>query len=102
MPWKLRAAPRRPTSSDLNIAPDGENLRAAGEDPMSCVCRSAAVVRVSLVVFALGLLTGIGQADDRAGALAIFHVGPKGRDTWSGTLAMPNVAGTDGPFATIV
>ena len=30
-----------------------------------------------------------------------FYVSPKGNDNWSGTLAEPNAAGTDGPFATI-
>ena len=30
-----------------------------------------------------------------------FYVSPKGNDNWSGTLAEPNGAGTDGPFATI-
>jgi len=30
-----------------------------------------------------------------------FYVAPNGKDSWSGTLAAPNGAGTDGPFATI-
>ncbi len=30
-----------------------------------------------------------------------FYVSTKGNDAWSGTLAEPNAAGTDGPFATI-
>jgi regulation of enolase protein 1 (concanavalin A-like superfamily) len=30
-----------------------------------------------------------------------FYVSPNGNDNWSGTLAEPNAAGTDGPFATI-
>ncbi len=68
---------------------------------MSRVCRNTAFVRLSPMVFALGLLAGTGHADDEAGASATFHVGPKGRDTWSGTLESPNAAGTDGPFATI-
>ena len=29
-----------------------------------------------------------------------FYVSPSGKDSWSGTLAAPNSAGTDGPFAT--
>ena len=29
-----------------------------------------------------------------------FYVSPSGKDSWSGTLAAPNAAGTDGPFAT--
>jgi hypothetical protein len=31
---------------------------------------------------------------------ADFYVAPNGKDSWSGTLAAPNAAGTDGPFAT--
>jgi uncharacterized protein (TIGR03437 family) len=31
---------------------------------------------------------------------ANFYVAPNGSDTWSGSLASPNPAGTDGPFAT--
>jgi uncharacterized protein (TIGR03437 family) len=31
---------------------------------------------------------------------ANFYVAPNGNDTWSGSLAAPNPAGTDGPFAT--
>ena len=34
-------------------------------------------------------------------AQADFYVSPTGNDSWSGTLAKPNGAGTDGPFATI-
>ncbi len=29
-----------------------------------------------------------------------YYVAPNGKDSWSGTLAAPNSAGTDGPFAT--
>ncbi|MGC9354603.1 MAG: hypothetical protein ACP5D9_12240 [Mariniphaga sp.] len=32
---------------------------------------------------------------------ADFYVSPRGNDSWSGTLAEPNFAGTDGPFLTI-
>jgi len=32
---------------------------------------------------------------------ADFYVSPKGNDNWSGTLAEPNSAGTDGPFLTL-
>jgi uncharacterized protein (TIGR03437 family) len=31
---------------------------------------------------------------------ATFYVAPDGKDSWSGTLAAPNAAGSDGPFAT--
>ena len=30
-----------------------------------------------------------------------YYVAPNGNDSWSGTLASPNAAGTDGPFATL-
>ena len=32
---------------------------------------------------------------------ADFFVSTKGNDSWSGTLDVPNQAGTDGPFATV-
>ena len=32
---------------------------------------------------------------------ADFYVSPQGNDSWSGTLAVPNTANTDGPFLTI-
>ncbi|MDP4284341.1 MAG: right-handed parallel beta-helix repeat-containing protein [Bacteroidota bacterium] len=35
------------------------------------------------------------------GAKADFYVSPSGNDNWTGKLAEPNKAGTDGPFATI-
>jgi uncharacterized protein (TIGR03437 family) len=35
-----------------------------------------------------------------AATSANFYVAPNGSDSWSGTLATPNPAGTDGPFAT--
>lgn len=58
-------------------------------------------IRMIMIVFALGLLTGIGWAEETSAASARFHVGPQGRDSWSGTLAAPNASGTDGPFATM-
>ena len=42
---------------------------------------------------ALISIGGAGAAD--------YYVSPQGKDTWSGTLAAPNAAGTDGPFATL-
>jgi regulation of enolase protein 1 (concanavalin A-like superfamily) len=32
---------------------------------------------------------------------ADFYVSPRGNDSWTGTLAEPNVSGTDGPFLTL-
>ena len=41
------------------------------------------------------------QPFDAASAKGDFFVSPTGNDHWSGTLAEPNSAGTDGPFATL-
>ena len=68
---------------------------------MSPSRRNAAGIRTTRAVLVLGLLAGVCRADDDPKAAATFHVGPEGRDDWSGTLAAPNAAGTDGPFATI-
>ncbi len=38
---------------------------------------------------------------DATKAKGDFYVSPRGNDNWSGTLAEPNAAGTDGPFASI-
>ena len=46
----------------------------------------------TVTVDAPGALTGAGLA---------FYVAPNGDDDWSGRLAQPNAAGTDGPFATL-
>jgi hypothetical protein len=46
-------------------------------------------------------MAGLGHADEPTATPAAFHVGPKGNDAWSGTLAAPNADGTDGPFATL-
>lgn len=47
--------------------------------------------RLAVVLFALPL-----------GVLALdLHVSPRGRDAWSGRLAQPNAAGTDGPLASL-
>jgi len=41
-------------------------------------------------------------ADAQQSAAAQFYVATNGNDTWSGTLPAPNVANTDGPFASLV
>jgi hypothetical protein len=68
---------------------------------MTCLLRARAKVAATSLVLALGLLTGARQAADQDGVAATIHVAPHGRDNWSGTLAAPNAAKTDGPFATI-
>jgi len=44
------------------------------------------------------LITILGQG--AAPSAPTYYVSPSGSDLWSGTLATPNAAGTDGPFAT--
>jgi parallel beta-helix repeat protein len=57
---------------------------------MTCYC----VVLTALVCLLLA-------AEASAGAKAEFFVAANGSDAWSGTLAAPNRAKTDGPFATL-
>ena len=47
-----------------------------------------------LAVLTLSLVTAAAPAAD-------FYVATDGNDAWSGTLASPNAAKTDGPFATL-
>ncbi len=58
---------------------------------------------MSLVGYVLALSAAIALVPARgAGAgEVVFYVSPQGNDAWSGTLAEPNAAGDDGPFATI-
>ena len=48
-----------------------------------------------LWIAACVLCTGVVSAET-------LYVSPQGRDTWSGTLAAPNAAKTDGPLASLV
>jgi len=50
-----------------------------------------------LLLFSLSLLASC----SRSSADFNFYVSTDGNDAWSGTLAEPNAAGTDGPFATL-
>ncbi|GAG52657.1 unnamed protein product, partial [marine sediment metagenome] len=55
-----------------------------------------ALVAAAAVVLATGcVLPG------RVRYVADFYVAPNGDDAWSGRLATPNYAGSDGPFATV-
>ena len=65
---------------------------------MNASRRNAAGIRMTLAVLVLGLLAGICRADDDPKAAATFHVGPEGRDNWSGTLASPNARGNGWPI----
>ena len=51
---------------------------------------------VSIGVACLLLVSGALAQDERT-----IYVAPNGNDTWSGRLAAPDAAGTDGPFATL-
>ncbi|MCU0913378.1 MAG: right-handed parallel beta-helix repeat-containing protein [Planctomycetes bacterium] len=55
--------------------------------------------RSTLVLLGLAL-TAVGTLPMRAAAATIY-LAPEGKDTWSGGLARPNAAGTDGPVATL-
>ncbi len=55
-----------------------------------------------IIVVFLMLAAGLGVVfASPARALGDFYVSPHGKDTFSGLLPEPNVAGTDGPFATV-
>ncbi len=58
-------------------------------------------MRPQAVVFALVTTFALSMAAGVAGQTT-FYVAPDGNDSWSGRLPAPNVAGTDGPFATLV
>jgi len=55
----------------------------------------------AVALAAAGLLSGLAQnAPPVAGEPLRLYVSPAGDDAWSGVLAEPNAANTDGPFAT--
>ena len=61
-------------------------------------------MRFALFVVATLLMLGIMNVRDASAqknGSAAFFVSPNGSDTWSGTLAGPNAAKTDGPFTTV-
>ena len=55
------------------------------------------IVIAILTIVSLGLI----GCDSKQSSRADFYVSPTGNDSWSGTLAGPNKALTDGPFKTI-
>lgn len=57
----------------------------------STPCRPAACLALLSLLLALPALSGAAE----------FHVAPDGNDAWSGRLARPNAAKTDGPLATL-
>jgi parallel beta-helix repeat protein len=62
--------------------------------------RTLAQVRLAAVLILL-FVTSLLPAAGPASTEADFYVAPNGKDSWSGKLAAPNAAGTDGPFATL-
>ena len=58
--------------------------------------------RSLLLALALAaLLCAYALAATAAPGLLTLYVAPNGNDAWSGRLAAPDAAGTDGPFATL-
>lgn len=51
--------------------------------------------------FLLVLLAGFASPGARAQSPADFYVAANGNDAWSGTLAAPNAAKSDGPYASV-
>ena len=60
-----------------------------------------ALAAVAGAAFLSGLLCAATAATTAPDNARVFYVAPNGRDAWSGTLAEPNGAGSDGPFATL-
>ncbi|MDF7806369.1 right-handed parallel beta-helix repeat-containing protein [Pontiellaceae bacterium B12219] len=54
-----------------------------------------------LSLILLGMLLLAGNRSFAEAPTADFYLSPQGSDSWSGTLAEPNVQGTDGPFASL-
>ena len=62
---------------------------------------SRGMVAAFAVVLAVGLTDVVPHAAASETSNADYFVSPDGNDAWSGTLAAPNAAKTDGPFATV-
>jgi parallel beta-helix repeat protein len=57
--------------------------------------------RSGLFVLSLAATIAVTLAATAAAAPVTLHVSPRGNDRWSGTIAAPDAATTDGPFATL-
>ncbi len=64
----------------------------SGDDTLSARVNGVAVAPVALITV---------QGSAPPPATVTFYVAPGGNDFWSGRLAAPNPAGSDGPFATL-
>ena len=56
--------------------------------------------RLNIIAAELVIIISLGYGCT-ANSVRYFYVDPEGDDTWSGQLAAPNAAGTDGPFASL-
>ena len=63
----------------------------SGDNTLSATLNGVPVAPVALITV---------QGSAPAPATVTFYVAPNGNDSWSGRLAAPNSASTDGPFAT--
>jgi hypothetical protein len=63
-----------------------------GDNTLTATVNGVPVAPVALITV---------QGSAPAPATVTFYVAPNGNDFWSGTLAAPNSAGSDGPFATL-
>jgi hypothetical protein len=67
---------------------------------MACSRRFARLVGFGTLLVLMGGAPAARARADGTPASATFHVSERDKDSWTGTLAEPNAAGTDGPFAT--
>jgi hypothetical protein len=72
-------------------------------DVAAAVLGGSVVTSLAVLALLVVAVTGCARYDEerRMAKSADFFVAPNGDDAWSGKLAKPNRAGTDGPFATI-
>jgi len=64
--------------------------------------RTATIVTTCVLGYAaFGTALGLVAAQPAGDQAITFYVATGGNDAWSGTLAEPNAAGTDGPFASV-
>lgn len=59
------------------------------------------ILLLGIVCVAAPLVAQWAQGDDEASGNATYYVATSGNDRWSGRLAEPNAAKTDGPFASL-
>jgi hypothetical protein len=77
------------------------SARAHGRQSPLWTCRLAWVAAVAGLLAAPGVADGAAAGGAAQARPRLFHVATNGSDGWSGALAAPNRARTDGPFATL-